>query len=220
MTLGVWRTAMCKKNVSRQEKDQDNLDFGMFKTKAIQMIAPALAIAGCLGASIPSVAVAASYNNDYRACAGRLLSVGITAQAASQSCAKALRPRELSSCVLYIKKRTQISAADALSACSQSRRPEDLATCVVGISKNIQEAVNPAALKYCGRSLLPVRFAQCVVGLRSEINVAPTQVMDTCIDGSDSLSGVMPSSTPPNKSSTEFSPTFETKPMPVNPGSK
>jgi hypothetical protein len=210
---------MCKKNVSRQEKDQGNLDFGMFKTKAIRLTAPVLAIAGCLGASIPSVAFPIGYDNDYRACAARLLSVGITAQTASQGCATALHPRELSSCVLYIKKGTQISAADALSACSQARRPEDLATCVVEISKKTQVAVNPAALKDCGRSLLPVRFARCVVGLLSEINAAPTQVMDTCIDGSDRLFGAMPSSTPPNKSSTGFSPTFETKPM-LAPGSK
>ncbi|WP_016952729.1 hypothetical protein [Anabaena sp. PCC 7108] len=160
------------------------------------LTAPVLAIAGLLATIVPSLAVTDSYRNDYRVCAAQLLSVGVTPQAASQGCAKALRPKELSTCVAQIKKQTQINPADAFNSCSQARRPEDLAACVVGISKGTQEAVNPAALVYCGRSLLPVTFAQCVVGLRKEIDFTPIQALDTCIDGTDQTISIGAGSTP------------------------
>ncbi|BAB74435.1 all2736 [Nostoc sp. PCC 7120 = FACHB-418] len=179
---------------------------------------PVLAIAGLLGISIPSVAVTASYSNDYRACAGRLISVGVTAQAAAEGCATALRPTDLSACVVDISKNTQIPAVDALSGCRRARQPKDVATCVVALSKNTEGAVNPDVLNYCGRSLLPMRFAQCVVGLRSEISLAPNVALDTCIDGSDRISGFTPPSTLPNQQpGTQFNPTFETQPVPANP---
>jgi len=117
------------------------------------------------------------------------LSLGITGQAASQSCATALRPRELSSCVAKINKLTQITPVDALSACQQARRPQDLATCVVSISKSYQGSANPATLTSCGRSLLPVSFAECVVGLRRAVDLTPTQAFTTCIDASQGSSG-------------------------------
>ncbi|MBD2693165.1 hypothetical protein [Anabaena catenula] len=162
------------------------------------LTAPVLALAGLLTTIVPSIAVTDSYRNDYRVCAAQLLSVGVTPQAASQSCAKALRPKELSTCVAQIKKQTQIDPTDALNSCNQARRPEDLAACVVGISKSTQEAVNPAALAYCGRSLLPVNFAQCVVGLRKEIDFTPIQALDTCIDATDrAISIGYGSTTPP-----------------------
>jgi hypothetical protein len=190
------------------------------KTRLIRLAAPVLAVAGLLGMSVPSAAVTTTYDNDYRACAGRLLSVGLTPDAASQACATALRPRDLSLCVADINKRTQINALDALAVCRQARRPKELATCVVAISKDTQGADNIAVLNYCGRSLLPVRFAQCVVGLRKEIDLAPTQLLDTCIDGGDRISGLTPASTLPTQPSSEFSPTFETQPVPANPNSK
>jgi hypothetical protein len=154
------------------------------------LTAPMFAVVGLLIANIPTLAVTDTLANDYRACAAQLLSVGVTAQAASQGCATALRPRDLSSCVARINQQTQITSADALAACRQTRVPRDLAVCVVSISKTTQEAVNPAALTYCGRSLLPTTFAQCVVGLSKEINLTPTQALDTCIDASDRASGV------------------------------
>ncbi len=207
---------MCKTEVSRLSNIQDSSAAATFKNKAIRLTAPVLAIAGWLLAIAPGMA--ASYNNDYRVCAGRVLGDGVTAQAASQACARALRPRDLASCVVYIKNNTEIAATDALSACNQARRPKELASCIAGISKNTQGAVNPDVLNYCGRSLLPVRFAQCVVGLRSEIDLTPIQALNTCIDGSDRIGGVPPSSTLfPTRRSTEFSPTFETNPIPENP---
>lgn len=171
-----------------------------------KLTVPVLAMTGWLAMSLPSTAVTATYRNDFRVCSGRLLSVGITAEAASQACATALRPSDLSSCVSKIERQTQIAAVDALSSCRQVRRPEELATCVVGISLNTQEGVNSTVLNYCSRSLLPVRFAQCVVGLRAEIDLAPTQVMDSCIDASDKITGFLPSFIPATTRPTEFGP--------------
>ncbi|BAT56029.1 hypothetical protein NOS3756_50280 [Nostoc sp. NIES-3756] len=205
---------MCRKKVFGLEKQKLAL-----KTRLMRLTAPALATAGLLGISVPSVAVTASYNNDYRACAGRLVSVGVAAQAAAEGCATALRPRDLSACVLEISRNTQITAADALSGCRRARQPRDLATCAVAVSKNTEGSINPDVLNYCGRSLLPVQFAQCVVGLRSEIKeLPPIQALDTCIDGSDRISGYTPpSSVPSQQGGTQFSPTYETQPLPASP---
>lgn len=196
-------------------------DYRMLSAKAFKVTVPVLAIAGWLATMIPTMAITASYRNDYRACAGQLLRVNINANAASQACAAALRPRELSSCVVSISRQTQISAVDALNTCRQARRPEELATCVVGISlKPSKEAANPAILNYCGRSLLPVRFGQCVVGLRSEIKFALNQALETCISGSDTVSTFIPSALPQVPGgATEFRPTFEAVPIPTQPGS-
>ena len=60
---------------------------------------------------------------------------------------------------------------------------ETTATALSGTT--YQLLTNPDKLNYCRLSLLPVRFAECVVGLRREIDVTPTQAMNTCIDGSD-----------------------------------
>ncbi|MBW4613453.1 MAG: hypothetical protein KME21_09245 [Desmonostoc vinosum HA7617-LM4] len=181
------------------------------------LTAPILAMAGWLTISIPVMAATASYSNDYRACVGRLLSVGVTPEAAPQACATALRPRDLASCVVKIAKQTQIAPADALASCRKARRPQELSTCVVGISDNTKEPANTAVLDYCGRSLLPVTFAKCVVGLRSEVDLTPAQALDTCIDAGDRASGISSSSTPPTGQPGEFNPTFETTPVPTQP---
>ncbi|MGH1396742.1 MAG: hypothetical protein ACRAVC_22315 [Trichormus sp.] len=156
-----------------------------FKNRLIRLIAPVLAVSGGVGISVPSMAT----NNDYQACAGRLLRLGLSEQAVSQACAQALRPRDLSACVVFIDKRTEISPSDALNACTKARQPKDLATCVVSVSKNTQESINPDVLNYCGRSLLPVRFAECVIGLRRQTQIQPNQALNTCINGSDRISG-------------------------------
>jgi hypothetical protein len=198
---------MGKKVVNRSKNEQGS------STSRI-LIVPVLAIAGWLTTILPNVAVAASYSNDYSVCAGRLLKVGVTAEAASQACAKALRPKDLAACVVKIEKQTQITATDALSTCGKARRPEELATCVVGVSSSTQEAVNPAALDYCGRSLLPVRFGQCVVGLRSsKIDLPATQILETCIDASDSVIGASSSSTAQTITPAGSSPSLEITPI-------
>lgn len=209
---------MSKKNLSLLGNQPACLTVNIFRSQAIRLTAPVLTIAGWLGMMVPSLAVTIASANDYRVCTARLLNLGISQQAISQECAKALRPRELSACVVRINQQTQISAVDALSSCGQARRPEDLSSCVVGISRNTPENLHTSVLNYCGRSLLPERFAQCVVGLRSEINLAPTQAMDTCIDASDRVTGFSPASAPPATTPTQFSPTFEVTPIPVTPG--
>ncbi|GAX34885.1 hypothetical protein [Nodularia sp. NIES-3585] len=207
---------MSKKQLGKAGNLQGSLTVARFKKKTIRLITPVLATAGWLAMMAPSMAVTTSYANDYRVCTARLLNLGITEQAVSQGCAKALRPRDLSSCVVRINQQTQISAVDALSSCEQARRPENFSTCVIGIARNTQEAVQTTVLNYCGRSLLPERFAQCVVGLGSEIDIPPTQAMDTCIDASDRVSGFSPASLPQNRVNTEFSPSFEVTPIPGN----
>ncbi|GAB1537697.1 hypothetical protein NUACC21_03480 [Scytonema sp. NUACC21] len=184
------------------------------KKQAIRLTAPALAVAGWLAMTSQGMAITANYRNDFRVCAARLLSVGIAAETASQACAEALRPGDLSSCVTKIERQTEIEAVDALPTCRQARRPEDLATCVTGISRYSREAVNPAILNYCGRSLLPVRFAECVVGLRAEIDFASNQALDTCIDASGKLTGVLPTFIPATAQPTEARPTYEATPLP------
>lgn len=227
---------MCKTEIGRDVTPQGGSASRMFANKAIRLTVPVLTVAGWLAAIAPVLAINASYSNDYRVCAGRILreEEGVTQQSVSEACAQALRPRELADCVVDIKRNTKIVAADALAYCSEARRPRDYASCVVGISRNTQEEINPAVLSYCNRSLLPVRFALCVVGLRTEIkDLPPTQALDTCIDGSDRIGGLPPSSTLlPNQRSTQFnpvettpippdqtSPTFETTPIPATPGS-
>ncbi|MEA5579822.1 hypothetical protein VB620_00525 [Nodularia harveyana UHCC-0300] len=211
---------MSKKNLSKVGKQQGSLAVKIFKSKTVRLTTPVLTMAGWLAMVAPSMAVTASYANDYRVCTAQLLNLDITEQAVSQGCAKALRPRELSTCVVKISQQTEISAVNALSSCQQARRPKDLSTCVVGINKNIPAAVHTSVLNYCGRSLLPERFAQCVVGLGSEINITPTQAMDTCIDARDRVSGFSPASVPQDKVFTQFSPSFEVTPILGDPGRK
>lgn len=206
---------MSKKKLSQAGNSQGSSALGIFESKRMDLTTPVLAIVGFLAIMIPvpSMAVAVSNANDYRVCTAQLLDLGLTQQAASRGCAKALRPRELSGCVVRINQQTQISAVDALSSCEQARRPQDLSTCVVGISRNTQESVRTTVLNYCLRSLLPERFAQCVVGLRTVIDIAPTQAMDTCIDASDRVSGFSPPSASPNRAPTIFTPSFEVTPI-------
>lgn len=172
--------------------DSKSMTSRVFRHKAMRLAIPMLSITGVLAISFPGRvdAVFSRSTNNYRACAGRLVSNDISPEAASKACAKALYPRRLSVCLTKIVKQTKLDAKDALTSCEEARRPEDLASCVVGISKNNKEAVDPEVLNFCGRSLLPVRFAQCVVGLRSEIDLAPTQAMETCIDASDPVTNV------------------------------
>ncbi|TAE61027.1 MAG: hypothetical protein EAZ76_19235 [Nostocales cyanobacterium] len=159
--------------------------------------APTMVIAGLFTHILPSQAVIDSYKNDHRTCAAQLLRSGVDANAVSQACAIALRPRELSGCVAKITKNTEIAGPEALASCHKARRQEDFATCVVGISKNTQQAINQDTLNYCGRSLLPVTFATCVVGLRKEIDLDPLKALDTCIDASDRALGIGSSSMTP-----------------------
>lgn len=185
------------------------------RTKAIRLVVPGLAVAGWLAMCLPSKAVTATFFNDYRVCAAQLQSVGVAPSAITQGCANALRPKDLSSCVYRIQKQAQIPSADAIAPCRQARRPNDFASCVIGIVKNSKEAVNPAVLSYCGRALLPVNYAQCVVGLRAEIDIASNQALESCIDASDRVTGVLPSFVPAANQGIEFRPGLDSTPSPA-----
>lgn len=147
-----------------------------------------LGIAAVLAITIPSApAVAISIRGipeptNYRLCAERLLRAGIAPNTLATACAGALRPQDLSSCVLKIKLRTPIAAQDALSACSQVRRPNDLSTCVLDINSGTKSAVATDVLDYCRRSLLPVSFSECVVSLNRTIDISTARALDTCFD--------------------------------------
>lgn len=149
----------------------------------ISFAATQLAVAGCVAMAFPSTAadIPTSYRNAYRSCAGRLESVGITAQAAASACAQSLRPVDLSHCVARIQRQTTIVAEDALPTCGAVRQPIDLARCVIGISENNQGQPVPGVLNYCGRSLLPATYGECVIGLRRELEIPPNQALETCI---------------------------------------
>ena len=74
---------------------RQRFDFKLFELSA-KLTAPALAMAGILGMALPSHAIRNPFRrnqNEYRVCAARLLSVGIQAEAASNACAAALRPK-------------------------------------------------------------------------------------------------------------------------------
>ncbi len=202
----------------------------MLKTQQILgtgVAAPALIVMGWLGMNfLPGTDAIALTTGDYRACASQLLKAGITAEAAALGCARALRPRDLSSCVTDIKQNTEIAAADALPTCVQAWRPEDVGACVAGISKSTEDSklvldkqlFNRTVLSNCGLSLLPRRYAQCVVGLRLQIdNLAPGQALNNCIDASNYVSGYLPTFIPANRiNNTIIQPSFQTQPIPNN----
>ncbi len=155
-------------------------------------------------------------SKDYRLCAFQLLKAGITEENASQACAGALHPEDVSACVIRIERQTKLAAENILTTCEKARRPKELAQCVNGISHNLEEGVKSAVLDYCGRSLLPVRFASCVVGLRAEIKFEPIKAMDTCIDASDLISNTEPTFIPAGQEPQKVVPNFEIQPTPEN----
>ena len=187
--------AMRTRGDMHTERERKRIVSGLIRIAASQV-----AIVGWLAMTLPSTAasIPTSYRNTFRGCSGRLVSVGISSQDAATACAGALRPTEVSRCVVQIKQQTAIAAEDALSTCRQDRRPNEVAKCVVGISRNSEEIAG--VLDYCGRrSLLPVRFAECVVGLRREIEISPTQAMDSCIDEGEEISEFAPNFVPANQ---------------------
>lgn len=183
----------------------------------IHLAATGLVVTGLLGLSLPSLAVTistSSNSNDYRKCASRLATTGVSAEAAASACAGALNPQDVSRCVGEIEEGTEITAPQALESCQQVRRPIELSSCVVGISSNIEGSV-PGVLDYCTRSLLPERYAQCVVGLGREINIAPPQALETCISASDRPLDFSPNFVPQGQLQPEETLT-PTQPQPQN----
>jgi hypothetical protein len=148
-------------------------------------LASSVAIAGLPISPAQALFRSSPRGNDYEICANRLLSAGISPEEAADSCAAALHPQDLSSCVLSIDSGTPVAAVDALTGCKRVRRPLDLAECVVDVDSDTQSVASIESLDYCRRSLLPLEFSSCVVGLRREIDLEAIAAMDVCIDADD-----------------------------------
>ncbi len=173
-----------------------------------------VAALGLLAWSLPVPPAVAASRNNYEKCASRLLNAGIAPAAIPGSCASALHPEELASCVVKINRRTNIKAEDALDTCKRVRRPDELATCVVDISKQTQAPMASAVLDNCRRSLLPARYSECVVGLSRKIEVLRAQAMAACIEAGDRIGEFDPSFVPQNQLPASPAPT---PPAPATP---
>ncbi len=150
-----------------------------------QFCAGQLAIAGLFAMAIPSSPATAASFNPFQVCAGELVRANISLELASQACAQALAPQDVSLCVLRIKTLTAIAVNDALVACTRVRRPLELASCVVDINERTQDPEANSVLGYCRRSLLPVRFSECVIGLSREVDFSPASALTTCSAAED-----------------------------------
>jgi hypothetical protein len=72
---------------------------------------------------------------EFQICAAELVRFATVApEAASVACAEALRPKDLSRCVVTINRLTPTLTQDALVACTRVRRPIELSRCVSDIT--------------------------------------------------------------------------------------
>lgn len=185
-----------------------------------------LAIAGVIGLGLAgSPAQAGDYGastfrattHDYKNCGADILATDVSAEQAAAACAAALRPKELSRCVVDITKKTSIKGVSALSSCSQVRRPRELATCVV----ELNQLGSPDAtdvMDNCRRSLLPKRYAACVTGLSRSTSLPAAKAMTTCLDGDGTPSDIAPTPLVPSAGFTEPGGTPPPTPfLPVSP---
>ncbi|MEC4892497.1 MAG: hypothetical protein SAL07_22595 [Oscillatoria sp. PMC 1051.18] len=140
---------------------------------------------GLLAMAIPNSPTLATDFNQFNVCARELRSVGISPEESSAACAGALKPKDLSICVLRIYERTPILAREALDTCFRVRQPVELSFCVAEISQETKNPNNSQVLENCRLSLIPKRFSQCVVGLTREIDLSPAAAMENCIDAED-----------------------------------
>jgi hypothetical protein len=145
---------------------------------------------------IPLNPAPAAARNAYNRCAAELLDRQLSPETVALACSAALRPEELSECVVEIDLRTDILAIDALTRCQEVRRPLELATCVVDISDESREGEAPLILDFCRRSLLPRQFSRCVVGLQNQIDLVTSQAMSVCIDTRDRVVSPLPNFIP------------------------
>ena len=155
-----------------------------------------LATAGLLAMTIPSGPATAF--TEFQLCAAQLVRLaGVSPEAASRPCAEALRPEDLSRCVVTISQLTPTLTQEALVACTKVRRPVELSRCVFDISDGSRDAEALRVIDYCRRSLLPVRFSECVTGLSREIDFSTTRALDTCIAAEDFPRNLSPTFAPP-----------------------
>ncbi|MGF1496202.1 MAG: hypothetical protein ACFB8W_05175 [Elainellaceae cyanobacterium] len=117
---------------------------------------------------------------DYEDCISDLLEIGVDVAEATNACAAAFDPDEISDCAEEIADDTEIPPATILAACVRVRRPEEMADCTTDINDELEGALPLAALEYCTRTLLPDRFADCVTGIQGEAGLPPITIMNAC----------------------------------------
>ncbi len=135
--------------------------------------------------------------NQFDICVLELLNQEISPEKASLACAEAVKPKELSECVVRVSFETAVTADEALVACFRVRQPVALADCATEISRHAitpfvgvsgSQALQPTALlalNNCRRSLLPQRYSECVVAATRQGQLLPQRAMETCIDAED-----------------------------------
>jgi hypothetical protein len=155
--------------------------------KIIRLAAIAIFPITLFTTATPSEALFRSRNrNHFRTCATELKQAGISPEKASEACANAVRPKDLSRCVIEIDGSTELKSDDIIEACFRARQPIDLGSCVVGINEDVTNITdNLAVLDHCRRSLLPKRFSDCVVGINNELAISLETALGTCIKAED-----------------------------------
>jgi hypothetical protein len=131
----------------------------------------------------PSRPLQAAVGESFQTCAEELQEAGLSADEASAACADALRPKDLSLCVLSMNQEVGVSADEALFNCYRERNPLELSSCVIEINESLAADDVGMIVENCRRSLLPLRYSECVVGLTStpEEGIDPVQAMEDCI---------------------------------------
>ncbi len=153
-----------------------------------------LGVVSALGmAAIPSAPAVA--RNPFSRCVRELVRTGISHDNAGIACSDAIIPKELSRCVVTVRKHIALESEEILKACYQARRPIDLANCAVDINGSAvrprpPESLDPKttsfALESCRRSLLPGRHSQCVIALSRNLpSATPIEAMKTCLAAED-----------------------------------
>jgi len=131
----------------------------------------------------PSRPLAAAIGEQFQICAQELEQAGLPPNQVSAACADALRPEDLSLCVLSMNEQVGVPAEQALFNCYRDRRPIELATCVVDINEFLIADEIGMIVENCRRSLLPLRYSECVVGLANTPSeaIAPVDALEECL---------------------------------------
>jgi len=132
---------------------------------------------------IPSHPLQARVGGQFQVCAEELEQAGLPSDQVAAACADALRPKDLSLCVLSMNQEAGVSAEEALFNCDRDRRPLELATCVLDLNEFLEVNDLGLIVENCRRSLLPLRYSECVVGLTNTPKqaIAPVEALDQCL---------------------------------------
>lgn len=148
------------------------------------------------GSVFPVQANSATDWNQFDVCISDLVNSGVNSEQASQGCAGALIPRQLSECVSMIRNNVSVTAIAALQSCYQVRRPVDLGNCVIDIQNGVlggytapqgtevSDNLATTVLETCQKSLLPGRQSECVIA-SSRSGLTPVVAMNTCLAAED-----------------------------------